>query len=152
MTERSPIFSAKDPGQQIGYTQGEQAFDLFARPCATYEGATSLLRDPQTRTAIGYVSLNSVFVGCSSVAEKLFPTVEEADDPVERAAAEGSGDRDTEASTEIAAPADVSEKVGGEGAKICGTGSPGLVESDPVEPFSIGARVIQGRDFRGRTV
>jgi hypothetical protein len=142
MTERSPIFSAKDPGQQIGYTQGELAFDQFARPCATYEGATGLLRDPQTRTAIGYVSLNSVFVGCSSVAEKLFLTLEEATDLVERAAAEGSGDRETEASTGIAAPADVSEKVS-EGAKVCGTGSPGLVESDPVEPFSIGARVIK---------
>jgi hypothetical protein len=140
MTERRPIFSAKDPGQQIGYTQGELAFDLFARPCATYEGATGLLRDPQTRTAVGYVSLNSFFVGCSSFAEKLFPTVEEAGGPVE-AVAECSGDRDTEASTGIAAPADVSEKVGGEGAKVCGTGSPGLVESDPVEPFSIGAHV-----------
>ena len=88
MTESRPIFSTKDPGQQIGYTRGEQAFDLFARPCAIYEGATGLLRDPQTRTAIAYVSLNSVFVGCSSVAEKLFPTVEEAGDPVERAAAD----------------------------------------------------------------
>src|SRR5262249_8765486 len=72
--ERRPITSVKRADQKIGYTEGDQAFDLFARPCASYDHATGLLRDLNTQMIVGYVSLKGSFVGSSLVAEELFPT------------------------------------------------------------------------------
>jgi hypothetical protein len=74
MRERRPITSVKRADQKIGYTEGDQAFDLFARPCASYDHATGLLRDLNTQMIVGYVSLKGSFVGSSLVAEELFPT------------------------------------------------------------------------------
>ena len=43
MAERSPIFSTK--GEQIGYVQGNAAFDLFDRHRCGYDAATGNLSD-----------------------------------------------------------------------------------------------------------
>src|SRR5262249_8168584 len=72
MAERRPIYSAQTVGQQIGYIEGNEAFDLFNRPCAIYDGGTSLLRDPNHNAVVGYVSLADIFVGSSSMARELF--------------------------------------------------------------------------------
>ena len=72
MRERRPITSVKRADQKIGYIEGDQAFDLFARPCASYDHATGLLRDLNTQMIVGYVSLKGSFVGSSLVAEELF--------------------------------------------------------------------------------
>jgi len=53
MAERRPIYSARATGQQIGYIEDDEAFDLFERPCATYEGETGLLRDPKKKAVVG---------------------------------------------------------------------------------------------------
>ena len=72
MAERRPIYSAQTAGQQIGYIEGNEAFDLFNRPCAIYDSGTSLLRDPKHNAVVGYVSLADIFVGSSSMARELF--------------------------------------------------------------------------------
>ena len=72
MTERHPICRAQAAGQQIGYIQNDEAFDLFDRPCAIYESNTGLLRNPKNNAVVGYVSLANIFVGSSSMVEELF--------------------------------------------------------------------------------
>src|SRR5262249_21183492 len=72
MAERRPIYSAQTAGKQIGYIEGNEAFDLFNRPCAIYDSGTSLLRDPNHNAVVGYVSLADIFVGSSSMARELF--------------------------------------------------------------------------------
>jgi len=72
MTERRPIYSAQAAGQQIGYVEDDEAFDLFDRPCAIYDSNTSLLRDPKDNAVVGYVSLADIFVGPSWMAQELF--------------------------------------------------------------------------------
>jgi hypothetical protein len=69
----SPIFSTKRHGQKIGYTEGDQALDLFNRVRAAYDSNTSLLRHPNTRAILGYVALNGNFVGSWQTAKELFP-------------------------------------------------------------------------------
>src|SRR6516225_10837431 len=72
MAERRPIYSAQTAGQQIGYIDASEAFDLFTRPCAIYDSGTSLLRDPKHNAVVGYVSLADIFVRSSSMARELF--------------------------------------------------------------------------------
>jgi hypothetical protein len=72
MTERHPIYSGQATGQPIGYIEDDQAFDLFDRSCATYEGNTGLLRDPKNQAVVGYVSLSDIFVGSSWIVQELF--------------------------------------------------------------------------------
>ena len=72
MTERRPIYSAQAAGQQIGYIEDDEAFDLFDRPRAIYDSNTSLLRDPKDNAVVGYVSLADIFVGPSWMAQELF--------------------------------------------------------------------------------
>jgi hypothetical protein len=73
MSERSPIYSAQAARRQIGYIEGDKAFDLFGRPCAIYEGDSGLLRSPKHDAVVGYVSLANIFVGPSWMMEELFP-------------------------------------------------------------------------------
>jgi hypothetical protein len=73
MGERRPIYSIKCADQKIGYIEGDRAFDLFARPCASYDHASGLLRNLNTQMIVDYVSLKGSFVGPSSAAEELFP-------------------------------------------------------------------------------
>jgi hypothetical protein len=53
MSERSPIYSAQAARRQIGYIEGDKAFDLFGRPCAIYEGDSGLLRSPKNDAVVG---------------------------------------------------------------------------------------------------
>ena len=80
MAERRPIYSAQTAGQQIGYIEDNEAFDLFDRPCAIYDSGTSLLRDPKHNAVVGYVSLADIFVGSSSMARELFSKTRPADE------------------------------------------------------------------------
>lgn len=73
MSERRPISSSKQAGRTIGYIEGDRALDLFARPCASYDCDTGLLRDPNTQAIVGYVTFQGLFVGSSQIAEELFP-------------------------------------------------------------------------------
>ena len=72
MAERRPIYSAQAAGQQIGYIEDDEAFDLFDRPCAIYDSSTGLLRHPKNNAVVGYVSLADIFVGASWMAQELF--------------------------------------------------------------------------------
>jgi hypothetical protein len=71
MAERRPIYSARKVGQQIGYVEGDKAFDLFDRPCAIYDSNTGLLRN-ESGAVVGYVSLADIFIGSSWMARDLF--------------------------------------------------------------------------------
>ena len=72
MAEHRPIYSAQAAGQQIGYIEDDEAFDLFDSACAVYESNTGLLRDPRNNAVVGYVSLADIFVGSSWMAQELF--------------------------------------------------------------------------------
>ena len=105
MTERRPIYSGQATGQPIGYIEDDQAFDLFDRPCATYEGNTGLLRDLKNKAVVGYVSLSDIFVGSSLMAPELFsktgpitqqPSLEELEDEDSDTAVCGADDGNAE--------------------------------------------------------
>jgi hypothetical protein len=81
MAEHSPIYSAKTARQQIGYIEGDRAFDLSGKPCATYNSSTGLLRDPNNDAIVGYVTLANIFVGAFNVAEQIFPKAERVASP-----------------------------------------------------------------------
>ena len=75
MAERRPIYCVQTAGQQIGYIEGDEAFDLFDRPCAIYDSNTGLLRNPKNNAVVGYVSLADIFVGSSWMAQELFSKI-----------------------------------------------------------------------------
>ena len=72
MAERRPIYNAHVAGQQLGYIEDDEVFDLFDRPCAIYDNNTGLLRDLKNNAVVGYVSLADIFVGASWVTQELF--------------------------------------------------------------------------------
>jgi hypothetical protein len=72
MAERRSVYSAQATRQQIGYIEDDEAFDLFDRPCAIYDGDTGLLRDPKHNVVVGYVSPANIFVGSARMAQELF--------------------------------------------------------------------------------
>ena len=45
MAEHSPIFSAKEDGKQIGYIEGNEAFDLLGKQRCSYNAGTGNLSD-----------------------------------------------------------------------------------------------------------
>jgi hypothetical protein len=94
MAERRPIYSAQATGQQIGYIEDDEAFDLFDRPCAIYDSNTGLLRNSKNNAVVGYVTLADIFVGSSWMAQELFSKT----GPVTpQANLEEQGDEDSEA-------------------------------------------------------
>ena len=72
MAERKPIFSTKAGRTQIGYIEGNEAFDLFGNRCCNYRQATGNLHDFRTDRIVGYVSLVGNFAGASWLADELF--------------------------------------------------------------------------------
>ncbi len=70
MAERSLIFNAN--GVQLGYIEGNTAFDLTGRERCNYAGATGNLCDSNNGKIIGHISLDGVFVGASWIADELF--------------------------------------------------------------------------------
>jgi hypothetical protein len=114
MAERHPIYSAQAVGQQIGYIEDDEAFDLFDRACAAYESNTGLLRDPKHKAVVGYVSLTDIFVGSSWMAQQLFfkaesvtsqVSPEEPGDDDSNAAVCGAEDNNAEKAGVVFAPA-----------------------------------------------
>jgi hypothetical protein len=77
MAERRPIFSTT--GDQIGYTEGDAAFDLFDRQRCIYNAETGNLSDSTTGKLVGYVSSEKNFVVPSRIAAELFGQPGEAD-------------------------------------------------------------------------
>ena len=72
MAGRTPIFSAKQNRYQIGYIEGEKAFDLFGRKRCNYCARSGNLRDTDSGTIVGYVSLQGKLIGASWVIDQLF--------------------------------------------------------------------------------
>jgi hypothetical protein len=73
MAERSPIFSKKGGSlTQIGYVEGDTAFDLSGRRRCAYNATSGNLSDFNTGTIIGHISLKGFFVGASWMARELF--------------------------------------------------------------------------------
>ena len=72
MAERFPIFTAKGDGRQIGYIEGNEAFDLLGRRRCSYNENSGNLCD-DTGQIVGHVSLKGKFVGASWIADELFP-------------------------------------------------------------------------------
>ena len=102
-------------GEKIGYIEGDHAFDLFARPCATYDCDTGLLRNPNTQAIVGYVTLQGSFVGSSWLAQELFPKAQTAP------SREPSVDhRDGETSAGTSSPAGLSKEGGAECVDVSG--------------------------------
>jgi hypothetical protein len=73
MAERSPIFSAKNNNQKIGYIEGGEAFDLLGNKRCNYSPNTGNLLDLDRGRIIGHVSLAGYFIGASWIANELFP-------------------------------------------------------------------------------
>jgi hypothetical protein len=70
MSDRSLIFNAK--GTQIGYIEGDRAFDLTGTERCNYARATGNLSELDGKKIVGYISLDGTFVGLSWISEKLF--------------------------------------------------------------------------------
>jgi len=70
MVERTPIFNAK--GFQLGYIEGNSAFDFNGTQRCSYAGATGNLCDLKTGNIVGHVSLDGTFVGATWIADELF--------------------------------------------------------------------------------
>jgi hypothetical protein len=70
MAERQLIYNAK--GVQLGYLEGDVAFDLSGRQRCNYNGASGNLFDSSSERAIGHISLDGTFVGPSWVSDDLF--------------------------------------------------------------------------------
>jgi hypothetical protein len=70
MSDRSLIFNAK--GTQIGYVEGDRAFDLTGTERCNCARATGNLSELDGKKIVGYISLDGTFVGLSWISEKLF--------------------------------------------------------------------------------
>ena len=70
MAERRLIFNAK--GFQLGYLEGDAAFDLSGRRRCSYTGATGNLGDFDSGKILGHISLDGTFVGASWLSDDLF--------------------------------------------------------------------------------
>jgi|SRR5271154_4861099 len=75
MAERSPIF--KGDGNQIGYIEGNEAYDLLGKPCCNYNAKTGNLSDLNSGKLVGYVSSEGKVAGVSWIIDELFPKSDE---------------------------------------------------------------------------
>ena len=73
MVERSPILSAKNDNQEIGYVEGAAAYDLLGNKRCNYNPSTGNLLELDSGRTIGHVSLAGHFLGVSWIADELFP-------------------------------------------------------------------------------
>jgi len=70
MSDRSPIFNGK--GAQIGYLEGDRAFDLSGRERCSYSPSTGNLSELSDKRIVGYIALDGTFVGLTSISDQLF--------------------------------------------------------------------------------
>jgi len=69
MVERIAIFNAK--GFQLGYIEGDAAFDFNGTRRCNYAGATGNLCDLKNGNVVGHVSLDGIFVGAYWISHEL---------------------------------------------------------------------------------
>jgi len=62
MTERIPIFRARGSEHQIGYIEGNEAFDLLGKRRCNYNAETGNLSDLSSEQLFGYVSYRQILV------------------------------------------------------------------------------------------
>jgi hypothetical protein len=72
MAKHDPIFSAKVGGKQIGYIQGNEAFDLSGEKRGNYSPQTGNLRDPHSGKIVGHVTLRGRLIGPSWIVDEFF--------------------------------------------------------------------------------
>jgi hypothetical protein len=72
MATHDPIFSAKVGGKQIGYIQGNEAFDLSGEKRGNYSPQTGNLRDPHSGKIVGHVTLRGRLIGPSWIVDEFF--------------------------------------------------------------------------------
>ena len=92
MATRRPIFGVRSANYQIGYVEGNKAFDMLGLARANYDERSGLLHDRADDRVLGYISLRNLFVGVKLVGEELFlgtPSVTQVQPP-----AGSDGDRD----------------------------------------------------------
>ena len=80
MAERSTILSNKGGRPQIGYVEGNKAFDLLGRERCSFNAASGNLYDFDTGKIVGHVSLEGQFVGASWLADELFGRCDDGED------------------------------------------------------------------------
>jgi hypothetical protein len=80
MAERSAIFSKNAGRPQIGYIEGNKAFDLLGRERCSFNAASGNLCDFDTGKIVGHVSLEGQFVGASWLADELFGRRDDGED------------------------------------------------------------------------
>ena len=68
MAERKAILRTKDGWSQIGYVEGNEAFDLSGTMRCNYDPVSGNLLNAQTGKVVGHVSLKGVFVGASWIS------------------------------------------------------------------------------------
>lgn len=80
MAERSAIFSKNAGHPQIGYIEGNKAFDLLGRERCSFNAASGNLCDFDTGKIVGHVSLEGQFVGASWLSDELFGRRDDSED------------------------------------------------------------------------
>ena len=70
MSDHSLIFNAK--GAQVGYIEGNRAFDLTGRERCNCTRATGNLYDLKAEKIVGHISLDGTFVGLTWISDQLF--------------------------------------------------------------------------------
>jgi hypothetical protein len=120
MAKHNPIFSSKGDHQQIGYIEGNEAFDLLGEKRCNYSAATGNLCDPGSGKILGHVSLQGKFVGASWIAVELFSRSKKKSDesardlsrenvPRERFGQHADGDGQADLDANATAPSPSSE-------------------------------------------
>jgi hypothetical protein len=70
MSDRSMIFNMK--GAQIGYIEGDRAFDLSGRERCKYARTTGNLCELNGQQVVGHISLDGTFIGLAWMSDLLF--------------------------------------------------------------------------------
>ena len=82
MTQRIPIFRARGDEHQLGYIEGNEAFDLSGKRRCNYNAETGNLLEFNSEKIIGYVSLEGKVVGVSWIIDELFLNPDRSEMPL----------------------------------------------------------------------
>jgi hypothetical protein len=134
MSDRSLIFNTK--GTQIGYIEGDRAFDLTGRERCNYARTTGNLSELNGKKIVGYISLDGTFVGLSWISEELFgkPSIEVS-----------SRSRDNPASSAEEGHHSATREVERQGAEGCvATDRVGTPAREPRRAFTVSFQIRRG--------
>jgi hypothetical protein len=95
MTTSRPILS-RGANREIGYVDGNEAFDLSGKLSCRYDENTGNLCDLKTGKIVGHVSLDGKFIGASWIANELFPTLADNFAPLSNPSEESARPEPTE--------------------------------------------------------